>query len=412
MAWISTDSGSVGGCFPGVHPGMLSQNNADVVSYYRRFTADIGGGDGYTQTPEYFADPDGMVRRGMGAFIPPGPTQRYPNPLVTYSVVGLPMTRAFPYRPSVPHDPDQDQAITEYSNSTKSTQSQAQSRPYFLHRPFRTVAELGYVFSDTPWRDLDLSTAESGAPALLDVFCINESSDPDNLVAGKVNLNTRQTPVLKSILASAYLDPALASGSAVTARIDAGNTADLVAKALVARTLSTTGNLGPLRNVSELVGRWIGNTTITHPNVSGVNKTPLSQTDGFYDGKVSYSGFSDGGWDISKHAPKISSPPTDIYSAYQSSGAFSSNGNYNGTRETVSYIQRFREAPIRALSAAGQTRVWNLMIDLIAQAGRFPTGATSMDRFQVSGEQRYWVHLAIDRLTGRVIDKQIEVVKE
>jgi hypothetical protein len=52
------------------------------------------------------------------------------------------------------------------------------------------------------------------------------------------------------------------------------------------------------------------------------------------------------------------------------------------------------------------------MIDLIAQAGRFPTGATSMDRFQVSGELRYWVHLAIDRLTGRVIDKQIEVVKE
>jgi hypothetical protein len=30
----------------------------------------------------------------------------------------------------------------------------------------------------------------------------------------------------------------------------------------------------------------------------------------------------------------------------------------------------------------------------------------------VGGEQRYWVHVAIDRFTGRVLDKQIEVVNE
>jgi hypothetical protein len=30
----------------------------------------------------------------------------------------------------------------------------------------------------------------------------------------------------------------------------------------------------------------------------------------------------------------------------------------------------------------------------------------------VEGEQRYWGHVAIDRFTGQVIDKQIEVVKE
>jgi len=28
------------------------------------------------------------------------------------------------------------------------------------------------------------------------------------------------------------------------------------------------------------------------------------------------------------------------------------------------------------------------------------------------GEQRYWVHVAIDRFTGQVIDRHIEVVKE
>jgi hypothetical protein len=30
----------------------------------------------------------------------------------------------------------------------------------------------------------------------------------------------------------------------------------------------------------------------------------------------------------------------------------------------------------------------------------------------VEGEQRYWIHVAIDRLTGQIIDNQIEVVKE
>lgn len=30
----------------------------------------------------------------------------------------------------------------------------------------------------------------------------------------------------------------------------------------------------------------------------------------------------------------------------------------------------------------------------------------------VEGEQRYWMHVAIDRFTGQVLDKQIEVVNE
>ena len=32
--------------------------------------------------------------------------------------------------------------------------------------------------------------------------------------------------------------------------------------------------------------------------------------------------------------------------------------------------------------------------------------------FVVEGEQHYWIHVAIDRFTGQVIDKQFEVVKE
>jgi hypothetical protein len=52
------------------------------------------------------------------------------------------------------------------------------------------------------------------------------------------------------------------------------------------------------------------------------------------------------------------------------------------------------------------------MIDVVAQSGRYPTNASTLAGFLVEGEQHYWVHVAIDRFTGQVIDKQIEVVNE
>jgi hypothetical protein len=52
------------------------------------------------------------------------------------------------------------------------------------------------------------------------------------------------------------------------------------------------------------------------------------------------------------------------------------------------------------------------MIDIIAQTGKYPQSSSSLALFQVEGETRYWVHLAIDRYTGTIIDKQIEVVGE
>jgi hypothetical protein len=52
---------------------------------------------------------------------------------------------------------------------------------------------------------------------------------------------------------------------------------------------------------------------------------------------------------------------------------------------------------------------------VIAQTGKYAPGTTNVtqaNKFTVDGEQRYWVHVAIDRFTGRVIDKQIEIVNE
>jgi len=52
------------------------------------------------------------------------------------------------------------------------------------------------------------------------------------------------------------------------------------------------------------------------------------------------------------------------------------------------------------------------MIDVVAQSGRYPPNASTLAGFLVEGEQHYWVDVAIDRFTGQVIDKQIEVVNE
>jgi hypothetical protein len=71
-----------------------------------------------------------------------------------------------------------------------------------------------------------------------------------------------------------------------------------------------------------------------------------------------------------------------------------------------------QEVVARSLAEVTQTRTWGLMIDVIAQSGRFSPGATHLSRFVVEAEKRYWLHVAIDRLTGKVIDRQLEAVYE
>ena len=82
---------------------------------------------------------------------------------------------------------------------------------------------------------------------------------------------------------------------------------------------------------------------------------------------------------------------------------------------TIGSTEEQKETVARALSDTTQTRTWGLLIDVIAQTGKYAFGATSVDqanKFVVEGEQHYWVHVAIDRFTGQVIDRQVEVVKE
>jgi hypothetical protein len=325
----------------GMMQGLLSQNSTADVNDGKKYSGSFGTdpSTGTVGGANYYLDPDNVARRAMGAYV-----------TGASSTVGLPMASTLNPGPSA------------------GPSNQSQSRPWILHRPFRSVAELGYVFSGTPWKNLDFFTPESGDAGLLDVFCINDVGNSNGLVAGKVNLNTAQAPVLKAILAGAYRDEQTSASTTLDASI--GGVADQIASALVRRTLSTSGTTGRLTNVSDMVGKW----------------APGSSSAAPIDGSVTYNGL---GNDLS--------------------GIFNS---VYGANSSMTNIQRFREAAIRPLAAAGSTRVWNVMIDLVAQAGRYPQRTTNFANFVVDGEQRYWVHISIDRLTGEVLDKQVEVVKE
>ncbi|WP_075081282.1 hypothetical protein [Terrimicrobium sacchariphilum] len=72
----------------------------------------------------------------------------------------------------------------------------------------------------------------------------------------------------------------------------------------------------------------------------------------------------------------------------------------------------YAETPMRALAAVTDTRTWNLLIDVIAQSGRMGPKATNLSQFLVEGEKRYWLHVAIDRVTGEIIGQQLEPVYE
>jgi hypothetical protein len=238
--------------------------------------------------------------------------------------------------------------------------------PIMLNRPFRNVAELGYVFRDLPWKTLDFFTDKSADAGLLDIFTINDgtpvSDSTGNIVgmaapttvAGSVNLdslyldpdNSNLAPVAQPILAGALWDD---SSSTVTATGSGDQTAQTMTKRLVNATSVT-----PMQNKAELITR-----------VDPLTHVPLAQT----------------------------ILPT------------ASNDNQA--------VKARREVVPRAMSSVSQTRVWNVLIDVVAQSGRYKPNANSLQNdFVVEGEQHYWVHVAIDRFTGQVIDKQIEVVNE
>lgn len=226
------------------------------------------------------------------------------------------------------------------------------SRPRILNRAFRSVAELGYVFSDVPWRQLDLSHPASANGALLDVFCLH--SDPTTyesprISRGRVNLNAAPPEVLA----------ALFEGTAKS--VIAGNTisrddALKLGTALDQWVSSSDPTKGRLRSRSDLVG----STTAT-------------------------------------------------------GGAFASQGFMSQISTLLpadKSIGETREAVVRALADSSDTRTWNLMIDLVAQSGELSKGAASLRQFIVRGQVHRWIFLSIDRFTGEILHQSSEYVSE
>ncbi len=72
----------------------------------------------------------------------------------------------------------------------------------------------------------------------------------------------------------------------------------------------------------------------------------------------------------------------------------------------------YGEAPIRALANVADIRTWSLLVDVVAQSGRLAVNATGLQDFIVEGERRYWLHVAVDRITGKLVSTQMEPVYE
>lgn len=71
-----------------------------------------------------------------------------------------------------------------------------------------------------------------------------------------------------------------------------------------------------------------------------------------------------------------------------------------------------RESIVRTLAGSSNDRTWTFFIDVVAQTGGFRSNGTSATDFIVRGEQHYWVSVAIDRYSGKIVDRQTEVVHE
>jgi len=90
------------------------------------------------------------------------------------------------------------------SNVSSASAITSSARPVLLQRAYASIGELGYVFRDSPWKTLSFFDATSGDAGLLDLFSV---SDQPVLVAGKVNLNTRQSIVLQALFSGAGQEP-------------------------------------------------------------------------------------------------------------------------------------------------------------------------------------------------------------
>ena len=74
--------------------------------------------------------------------------------------------------------------------------------------------------------------------------------------------------------------------------------------------------------------------------------------------------------------------------------------------------KRQREVLARTFGDVINVRTWNLLIDLVVQSGKIGASGSSLSDFAMRAERRVWAQVAIDRVTGEVVDIQVETVNE
>jgi hypothetical protein len=300
---------SADACIPyGIWHGNSPTNSPPTPpGIYQNYYYLGGVAENTTSSTTYYQDPDGVQRRGDSA---------YDNSATTDGHPGI-------------------------GNSSFSSSINL-ARPVFLNRPFRSVGELGYVDRDLPWKTLDFFTKQSGDAGLLDLFSVSDA----DVVAGTIDLNTRNAAALAEVLGGGAINPNHAGDSSASPITTSQGS--ILANALITATTTL-----PLRSRAEMV------TTALDPDTG---ETALT------------------------------------------------TGGYTAQSAKIQ-----REAAIRTLSEVGNARTWNLLIDIIAQSGRYPqtlSPGASFDSFIPEGERRYWLHVAIDRYTGKIVDRFLEPVQE
>lgn len=77
--------------------------------------------------------------------------------------------------------------------------------------------------------------------------------------------------------------------------------------------------------------------------------------------------------------------------------------------QVITKIKQESEAVIRSWVEANSTTTWQVMVDVISQTGRM---SKETGKFAMRGERRAWVHASIDRMTGEVVDLEVEHLAE
>jgi len=234
-------------------------------------------------------------------------------------------------------------------------------RPQNAPDPITTTQVISHAFSNVGEFGYGIDTSTAGVPTLdfsppnfydapmLDFFSYNPISSAYPR-AGIVNLYTMNSPVLAAILSQALQTDAAANNNPPSPVISQSQ-AMTAANAIVCETQRVLTGSEP--SGCSAYPR-------PAPVPSGATQTDLTRA---IAARLAWRGGSALGW------------------------------SYTTDREKMESIGR-------ALAEVGQTRTWNLFIDVIAQTGKYSPDATNVsqaNKFIVEGEKRYWLHIALGR---------------